>query len=348
MYFVVPGRLDQITGGYLFDRRIVEGLRGKGREVQVVELGGRFPDADDEATNGLAAALAAMPDGSRVVVDGLALAAARAALVAESKRLRIVVFVHHPLALETGLSAAERDAFAALERALLPLAAGVICPSDRTAREVAEYGVAPERIAVAAPGVDRPPPSARADGASRSCRLLCVATVTPRKGHLVLIEALGLLRKLDWTLRCIGSLERDAATVAAVRDRIAAHGLQPRIDLCGEFPPERMQEAYAAADVFVLPSYYEGYGMAFTEAMVHGLPIVATSAGAIPDTVPPGSGLLVPPGDPIVLAQALQPLIEHPSRRHALARGAATHAASLPDWKQSVATWAAAFDRLVA
>jgi glycosyltransferase involved in cell wall biosynthesis len=155
-----------------------------------------------------------------------------------------------------------------------------------------------------------------------------------------------LLRKLDWRLRCVGSLERDPATVAAVRDLIAAQGLGPRIELCGEFPPGRMQEAYAGADVFVLPSYHEGYGMAFTEAMVHGLPIVATTAGAIPDTVPPGTGVLVPPGDPIALAQALRLLMEHPSQRDELARAATLHAASLPDWKQSVATWAAAFDRL--
>jgi glycosyltransferase involved in cell wall biosynthesis len=346
MYFVVPGPLDQITGGYLFDRRIVEGLRAKGREVRIIELAGRFPDADDEATKALTAAFAAMPDGSRVVVDGLALTAARVSLAAESERLRIVVFVHHPLALETGLSQVERAAFAAIERALLPLAAGVICPSVRTAREVAAYGVASERIAVAAPGVERPAPSARAGGASRSCRLLCVATLTPRKGHLVLIEALAMLRELDWTLRCVGSLERDAATSATVRDRIAAHGLGRRIELCGEFPPERMHEAYAAADLFVLPSYHEGYGMAFTEAMVHGLPIVAAAAGAIPDTVPPTAGVLVPPGDPAALAEALKALIELPSRRNELARGAARHAASLPDWNQSVATWAAAFDRL--
>jgi glycosyltransferase involved in cell wall biosynthesis len=274
------------------------------------------------------------------------LAAASASIASESERLRIVVFVHHPLALETGLSDAERNTYAAVERALLPFAAGVICPSARTALEVAAYGVAPGRIAVAAPGVDRPAPSARADSASRGCRLLCVATVTPRKGHLVLIDAVALLRELDWTLRCVGSLEREPPTVAAVRDRIAAQGLGPRIELCGEFPPGRMQEAYAAADLFVLPSYHEGYGMAFTEAMVHGLPIVATTAGAIPDTVPPAAGVLVPPGDPAALAQALQPLIEHSSRRSELARGATRHAASLPDWNESVATWAAAFDRL--
>ena len=346
MYFVVPGSLDQITGGYLFDRRIVEGLRANGRTVDVIELAGRFPDADEEATKALASALAAMPDGSPVVVDGLALAAARVSFEAESRRLRIIAFVHHPLALETGLSATERDTFAGLERALLPLAAGVICPSARTAREVAEYGVVPERIAIVAPGVDRPPPSAGAAHASQSCRLLCVATVTPRKGHLVLIEALALLRERDWTLRCIGSLERDPATVAAVRDRIASRDLGPRVALCGELPPRRIHEAYAAADLFVLPSYHEGYGMALTEAMVHGLPIVATTAGAIPDTVPPGAGVLVPSGDPAALAQALQPLIEHPSRRRELARGAMLHAASLPDWNQSVTTWAAAFDRL--
>src|SRR5262249_16826593 len=140
-------------------------------------------------------------------------------------------------------------------------------------------------------------------------RLLAVATVTPRKGHLILIEALARLADLDWHLLCVGSLERDPATATAFRQAIARHHLADRVTLAGEWPPERLGAAYRQADCFVLPSFHEGYGMAFAEALAHGLPIVATTGGAISETVPASAGLLVPPGDSAALAAALRRLM---------------------------------------
>jgi glycosyltransferase involved in cell wall biosynthesis len=207
------------------------------------------------------------------------------------------------------------------------------------------YGV--ERVEIAPPGVEKPdaPPPRRRPG---PVQLLSVATLTPRKGHLVLIDALARMTELDWRLVLIGSIDRDPATTDAVRARIVAHRLQQRIELAGEWPPQRLAEAYAAADVFVLPSFHEGYGMAFAEAMAWGLPIVATTAGAIPDTVPETAGRLVPPGDVDALAAALCAVIGDGRLRDRLAAGARAHAAGLPRWPEAVARWEAAFDRLVA
>ena len=92
--FVVPGRLDQLTGGYLFDRRIVEGLRARGRSVRVIELSQRADTAR----------LAALPDETATVVDGLALADHAELMIAQARRLRLIAFIHGPLAQETGLS----------------------------------------------------------------------------------------------------------------------------------------------------------------------------------------------------------------------------------------------------
>jgi glycosyltransferase involved in cell wall biosynthesis len=350
--FIVPGPLEQVTGGYLFDRRIVEGLRAQGRTVVVHELAGRFPEADAMARDAAATALAALPDGTAAAIDGLALPGFGECLATEAKRLRLVGFVHHPLAVETGLAPAESRRLAALETRLLPLLAGVLCPSERTADAMRAYGVPAARVAVTPPGTPKPsaPPMAGSPAAARPrpLRLLCVATLTPRKGHLLLIEALAALADRDWRLLCIGSLERDAATTAAVRRAIAAHGLEHRVTLAGEWRPERLGAAYAEADAFVLPSYHEGYGMAFAEALAYGLPIVATRAGAIPETVPPAAGLLVPPGDPQALAGALARLLDEPGLRAHLAAAAAESGAALPDWPAAVRRWAAAFDRLVA
>lgn len=346
--FLAPGRLDQLTGGYIFDRRIVEGLREAGRRVDVVELAGAFPEADATARAAVAAALAALPDGAAAAIDGLALPGADNCLETAVKRLRLVAFVHHPLASETGLSAAGSARFAEIEARLLRRLRGAICPSAETAAALRRYGISAERIAVVPPGTDKPaaPPTPRDPGAT--LRLLCVASVTPRKGHRVLVAALARLTDLDWHLRCIGSLARDPATAAALRRTIAQHGIAERVTLAGERPPERLAAEYQAADCFVLPSFHEGYGMAFAEALAHGLPIVAARAGAVPDTVPESAGLLVPPGDDAALAAALRAVIVDGDLRRRLAAGARAVAAALPDWRQSVQLWAAAFDRLVA
>jgi glycosyltransferase involved in cell wall biosynthesis len=338
--FVVPGRLDQLTGGYLFDRHIVEGLRSHGRSVRVIEL-----SAQDSRASG--AIFAALRDGSKTVVDGLALASLREVVAAQARRLRLVAFVHGPLALETDLLPEPAKQAALLEAELLSRVRGVLCPSRKTAAEVEGYGLSSERIAVVPPGTakpERPPRSRR--GPVRT--LLCVANLVPRKGHELLVEALAQLRDLDWNLFCIGSLERDPATVLAVNRKILAAGLGPRITLAGECAPQSVARAYREADAFVLPSFHEGYGMVYAEAMVYGLPVIATTAGAIPETVPSQAGLLVPPGNPAALAQALRQVIADPALAARLAAGSRAAGARLPDWPQATEAWERAFDRLAA
>jgi len=326
--FVVPGRLDQLTGGYLYDRHIIHGLRSRGRTVKVIEL-----VADNRER-----ALAELADGTRTVIDGLALPDLEEAITAHCRRLRLVALVHHPLAEETGLSRAAAERLVRLEAAALQRFRGVVCPSPHTAAGVEAYGIQPGRIFVIPPGTakaDRPLRSRR--GPVRS--LLCVASVIPRKGHPVLVAALARMRDLDWRMLCIGSLDRDPHTARLIRQMISAAGLGRRITLAGERPPRMVMCAYRAADVFVLPSLHEGYGMVFAEAMAHGLPIIATTAGAIPDTVPRESGLLVRPGDAAALARALRRVIAEPALALRLAAGSRAAGGRLPDWRRATERW---------
>jgi len=346
--FIIPGSIDQITGGYLYDRRIIEGLRAEGRPIGLLELMGQFPDADWVAKASAASCLAALGDGSAVCIDGLALPAFEDSLPAAAERLDILVLVHHVLALETGLGADTAARYAALERKLLPLCRGILCPSPRSATDVAAYGVPPDRIAVVPPGTDHVADIEAPIDHAGPVRLLTVATLTPRKGHRLLIEALAALDRRDWHLTAVGSLERDDETVAAVRALIAEHGLASQVDLVGERPPEQLSAAYRAADLFVLPSYYEGYGMAYAEAMAHGLPIIGTDAGAIPETVPAAAGILVPAGDRAALTQALDRLIGDGALRRGYAVGARAAAAGLVDWARTAGNWGEAFDGLAA
>jgi glycosyltransferase involved in cell wall biosynthesis len=347
--FIVPGALDQFTGGYLFDRRVVEGLRDLGRAVTVHELPGKFPEVDATALHAAETTLANLADHTTVVVDGLALPAFVECLTpATAARLRLVAFVHHPLALETGLSERASIHFAAIEAMLLPRLSGVLCPSAITAWAVEEYGVARKRIAITPPGVDKPSVPIRRAPQAGVVRLLAVGTITPRKGHLLLINALSELADRAWQLRCVGSLTRDRDTAVELERAIAKYGFANRVTLAGEWPPDRLGTAYAESDVFVLPSYHEGYGMAFAEALAYGLPIIGTTAGAIPETVPAEASLLVPPGDRAALVTALQMLLDGPSLRERLAVGATAAGAALPSWELAVRRWAAALDHLVA
>ncbi len=340
VHFVVPGTLDQRTGGYLYDRRIIEGLRAQGRAVTVHELAGRFPLVDAAARAAAAAALAAAADGLPVI-DGLALPAFA------GHRARLprawLALVHHPLALERGLSAAQAESLAKVEGRLLPLAPRVVVTSPHTVADVGACQVPPARIGVVQPGTD-PAPLARGSGGP-GLALLCVASLTPRKGHLVLLEALADLRDLDWHLTCVGSHERDPPTAQAVIAAIARLGLEERVTLAGEQDEAGLAPLYDRADLFVLASYHEGYGMVLAEALARGLPIVATKAGAIPGTVPPSAGLLVEPGDPAALAGALRQIMTEPALRDLLCAGAASERERLPRWDDAVRAFAAELER---
>ena len=346
--FVIPGDLATLTGGYGYDRRLIGELRRAGWNVAHLALGASFPFPDPPDLAAAGDRFAALAAVSLVLVDGLAFGALPELAEKEGGRLRLVALVHHPLAEETGLSAAASDALFRSERRALAKARGVIATSGTTAKRLIErYGVVPERLAVARPGSDPAsagPVSIHVPG--EPVRLLSVGTLTPRKGHDLLIEALARLADLPWTCRIIGSPDRAPATAAELRAQIARHGLEARIILAGETAD--LAAEYGAADVFILASRHEGYGMVFAEAMRHGLPIIATTAGAIPEAVPPGAGILVPPDDVASLAGALEQMIRDPALRARYAAGARTAALALPSWADTAQEVAAALRRFAA
>jgi hypothetical protein len=226
------------------------------------------------------------------VIDGLALPAFEGLL--PSPTTRVVALIHHPLALETGIDVAQQRRFAELEPRLATACVGVIVTSPATVASILAMGVARSRIAVVEPAVSRAVLRRRAAG--QRLHLLCVASLTQRKAHRVLIAALGRLRGYAWRLTAIGPRDLDRREAGRVALAIASRGLRGRVRLAGACAPETVRTAYAKADLFVLPSLYEGYGMAFAEAIASGLPVIGARAGAVPTTVPPRAGILVRPG----------------------------------------------------
>ncbi|MEX1198923.1 MAG: glycosyltransferase family 4 protein [Pseudohongiellaceae bacterium] len=331
LYFAFPGDLDTPTGGYHYDRRLIGELRAMGLDVHTLPLSDRFPFPDASARNQARQTLRALPDGAVVIVDGLAFGALDELAAAETQRLRLIALCHHPLALEAGLDAAQQQAFLASERRALLHTRAVVVTSEHTRQILAaEYGVPADRIAVACPGTDRTPFSP-CDG--DPVRLLTVASLTQRKGHDLLIDALAPLTALPWQARFVGGMDFNPAWAEELRQRVNRLHLQSRIHLVGAV--DDLQAEYRTADVFVLPSRFEGYGMVFAEALAAGLPVIATRAGAVPDVVPDTAGLLVAPEDTQALSEALRSLLTRPDLRRQLQAGARGAAASLPTWSDS-------------
>jgi glycosyltransferase involved in cell wall biosynthesis len=342
--FAVPGDLDTPTGGYAYDRRMIAELTRLGWNVEVIDLGNEFPRPSPAARAAARARLAAVPPATPIVIDGLAFGVLPDVAVVLSRTHRLVVLVHHPLALESGLAPQEASALRASERAALAEAARVVTTSRTLVRTlISDYGVAPERLTIAPPGTDKAAP-ARGSGGAGPVALIAVGAVVPRKGYDVLIAALAALDDLPWRLTIAGDHTRDGATAQRLERDIARHGLTARITLAGAVPDARLDALYDGADLFVLPSRYEGYGMGFAEAIAHGLPVIGTDAGAIAETVPAGTGLLVPPDDAAALAAALRRLITDAGERGRLAAAARAAAAQLPTWADSAVLFSRALE----
>jgi glycosyltransferase involved in cell wall biosynthesis len=329
--FAVPGSLEQPTGGYAYDRRLIAALRALGCEVDVIDLGDGFPYPCAATRRGALERLRATPAGRPLVIDGLALGVLPEAAKALAQTHPLIALVHHPLALESGISPETAAALAASERAALACVRHVVTTSPSTRRElIADYAVAAKSVTVALPGIDTvvASPRPRKD----SVTLLAVGAVVPRKGYDVLIAALATLADLDWRLVIAGDRTRDRAMANVLAAQIAALGIGARVSMRGAVGDDELARLHAEADIFVLASRHEGYGMAFAEAINHGLPVVGTRAGAIPETVPAGAGILVAPDDAPALAAALRIMIAEPDKREAYAATARVAAKQMPRW----------------
>lgn len=336
--FVIPGDLAAATGGYGYDRRIIQGLEALGWSVTVHSLDASFPQPTAAALAQAEQVFAGLPDGALVLVDGLAGGAMPQVLLRQAARLRLFGLVHHPLAAENGLDPKLAAHLKRSEQLGLSVLRHIIVTSGATRELLPDYGVARERITVIEPGTDRGPlAQPRADGI---LKLLCVATLIPRKGHDLLFEALGTLKAAQWQLTCAGSSTLSPATAQGLCTQLTRLGIDGRVTLLGETDPAAVTQLYQSADVFVLPSRFEGYGMAVAEALGHGVPVISTRVGAIAELVGPDAGLVVEPDDLAGLQQALAQVLHHPAMLATLRTGAVAARARLQGWEQAASAMA--------
>jgi glycosyltransferase involved in cell wall biosynthesis len=336
VYFVVPEGIDdpaRPSGGNTYDRRVCRGLAALGWAVREHAVPGAWPRAGEAGHAALASAVRRIPDGAVVLLDGLVASTAPETLVPQARRLRQVVLVHMPLGHRP--SNGEAEAVRAREGEVLAAAAAVVTTSAWARRRLGElYALPADRVHVAAPGVDA---AGLAPGSAAGDALLCVGAVTPAKGHDVLLDALATVADLSWRCACVGSLDRAPAFADRVRRRAWEDVLRDRVGFSGPRTGPELDRAYAAADLLVLASHAETYGMVVTEALARGLPVLATDVGGVTEALGRGKdgtrpGLLVPPGDPAALGAALRAWLGDAELRGRLRRAARERRASLRPW----------------
>jgi glycosyltransferase involved in cell wall biosynthesis len=338
VHVVVPEGFDdpgQPTGGNIYDRRACAGLAEAGWDVLVTTVAAAWPVTSPGARAGLARIVSAVPDGETVLIDGLIASPAAAQLLPHAGRIRMTVLLHMPLATALG---AHRDASTRRsERAVLRAAVGVVATSEWTRQQVlTRYEIPASRVHVARPGVDRvDTPPRPVPG-----RLICVGVLGRHKGQDVLVEALADLAERDWYCVLAGPLDRDPDFVRQLQARITCLGYGHRIRLTGVLTGAALEHAYTTADLLVAPSRSETYGMTVTEALAHGLPVIAADVGGLPEAL--GStadgtrpGQLVTPGDPAALAVALGDWLGDERHRHRLRAAARQRRPTLRCWEQA-------------
>lgn len=337
-HFIFPGDINTDSGGYRYDREIIRGLQAQGWEVSLISLEGAYPNPTHEDKALAQHAIDDLPENSLVVIDGLALGASPELAEHVAHKHRLIALVHHPLCLESGIDPKLAAELRIFEIAALKYATHVIVTSSATKASLEELmGVPSQNISVVLPGTDRPDLSylQRQETSNGPVSLLCVGSLVPRKGQLHLVEAMNKLQALEWQLDLIGSTSFAPDYADQVRKRIAHYGLSDRVSLHGGIPKAELTGFYERADVFVLPTYYEGYGMAFAEAMSYGLPVIASGDGAVSSTVPLSAGIHFKVGDESELKKALQLLLTDSTQRQEFAKGAIAAAQALPDWNES-------------
>jgi glycosyltransferase involved in cell wall biosynthesis len=343
LIFAIPGDLSILTGGYAYARRLLKELPHQGISIEPLRLPESFPHPTSADIAQTLYLLQQRPD-ALWLFDGLALGAFPPELLAALPQ-RSLALIHHPLALEEGLTVKQVRAFHQSEKEALALMQGIITTSHTTADVlVKDYAVSPEKLTIAEPGTD---PAMRAKGTGSPFHWLAIGTVTPRKAFPLLVEALASLKDQNWFLTILGATDRNLEETHKLVAAIENHGLRERISLLGSCSATECEPFWQTADAFVSSSLYEGYGMVLTEAMARGLPLVASTGGAASATVPEHVGIKVEPGDLDAMQQAMARMMKNAPFRRTCADSSWECRKTLPKWEETARHVSEAVRRLL-
>jgi glycosyltransferase involved in cell wall biosynthesis len=344
--FVTVGDTGRLTGGYLYNARVLATLQERGVAVEEIVPCGASPKEQEEAAPrfSLGRNLRCF---DAIVVDALAWIVCAPHVDRWREERPVVVMVHElpSVAAPEGVTDKERDHY---EEPLLR-ADRLISVSEHGASILENRGVPAARIRVVPPGFDRLPRdgTARVPGRGETVHALCVAQWIPRKGILDLVRAWTIHARPGASLELVGETDADPAYARSVNAAIAGAS-DTSIVVSGPIEDATLGDAYAAADLFVLPSRYEGYGVVYAEALARGLPIIACNVGPVPEVVGEEAAVLVEPGDVGALSGSLDLLLKDTALRERMSTAARRRAKRLPRWEDTTAGFLRVLQEVVA
>lgn len=340
---VIYGDLGTQSGGYLYDRRLVERLREAGDEVEILSLPwrGYARHLGDAFNRAWADRLRAF-HGDVLVEDELnhpSLLAARRHVAAGIQRISLV----HHLRCSERRPGWQNVLYRAVEKAYLRDVDGFVFNSQTTRATVEALAGARRPSIVAVPAGDRwqslPDETTVVTRATRGgpLRVIAVGNVIARKGLHTLIAGLAALPRERWTLTIAGRTDAEPAYATQLRKQITARGLTDQVTLAGGLGDTALREALEDSDVLAVPSSYEGYGIVYVEGMGFGLPALAGAAGAAGEIITPGvDGWLVPAGDATAITDALRPLLDNRTALAMMSLAARRRYVTHPTWAESM------------
>lgn len=332
VYFLISGNLHSLTGGYLYNTHIINGLKGMGHRVDILGTDWHWKDSDS-LEKICRYNLEKLPHGTCIVVDSLLLASLHHIVQEFGDRLMFLGLIHLPASYDI-LSGVHGE-LAVEELVALNHMRRVIVTGRFTFDLLCNAGLDSDKIRIVEPGTERFP--RKKQYKLVPSELLYIANYSALKAQDVLIRALCRITAWDWTLHLYGDMERDREYTASVRSLIQQLKMEHKIIMHGIVERLEISSVFLNADLFVMPSLFESYGMALSESLAHGLPVVTTSAGNIPYTVPAGMGLLTEPGDEEQLADAIRSLFDDPARYSALCSAASQYNKQVRSWEKAVA-----------
>ena len=334
IHFIVPGDIDQLTGGFIYAKRIINELRLIGRNVILHELSGELPNEDTPAKISAKMILDQVSDNDIVIIDWLGIIAFEKVLEIHHLRVIFIALIHNPVHIDS-LSFRKIN-FEAFEIKFLSMFQQVIVTSEYTAELLRKYTKELE-INTVNPGIDIPAKinDSYISNSKHTIKILSVGSLIPRKGIVVLIEALSQLKEIKWELICVGNVNRNKEYVENIKMKISSFNLIDRIKFTGNVSPQKLSKLFQSSDIFVLPSYFESYGMVLAEAMIYSLPIITTNAGAIPYTVSTNSAILIKPGSVNEMVEALYKLMTDIEFRKDLAKKSKKAGKQLLTWSDA-------------
>jgi len=369
--FVIYGSIDQVTGGYLYDRKVVEWLRARGDRVEVLSLPKRPPLLAPIRGPGcslrvlLRGVTRKAEDRTWIVVDELTYPSFFTALLFHPGSIECMATLVHHLRSDERIGAVQRWLALMCEKVLLNRSGLIIVNSDTTASAVRRHLKTGVRVQVCRPGKNTLPAAAQRSAAQwegaetdHTVQLLTVGNVIPRKGHMALAAYLAPMTDLSWQLTIVGRDEPRTVYSKRLHALIDRSGLGQRVHFAGTVSDEELALLYRYADLFLFPSSYEGYGIALAEALCYGLPYVAFNSGGLREiagcggesaemkdrVIPCRGGYLVDIGNPDIFGAVLRRLIEDAGLRSRLSREALERSWELPTWEETGACFRAALN----